>query len=275
MKKPSPPKLESKANYGLVNITQCLSFEDLLAKINPISSAKPLQMELINLNGKNYGQNFGFINYRAKVSKFKQLKFEKFPNDRTIVMVDGNFVKLIDFRDQDFIKNHMTVNASDTVFHSNGSQHTLDILVENMGREDHAGGKSPLNHRKGINGKIFIDNHDLTNWKIYPLEFKKDFVKNLSDAHWKSCKSNLVPSIHKGTLIIKDKPKDTFLKFDHWTKGNIFVNGFNVGRYWNVGPQKTLYIPWPLLNTGNNHVYLFEIEKGFKTIQFTDKPNLG
>ena len=85
----------------------------------------------------------------------------------------------------------------------------------------------------------------------------------------------MVPSIHKGSLIIKDKPKDTFLKFDHWTKGNIFVNGFNVGRYWNVGPQKTLYIPWPLLNTGNNDVYLFETEKGFKTIQFTDKPNLG
>ena len=85
----------------------------------------------------------------------------------------------------------------------------------------------------------------------------------------------MVPSIHKGSLIIKDKPKDTFLKFDHWTKGNIFVNGFNVGRYWNVGPQKTLYISWPLLNTGNNDMYLFETEKGFKTIRFTDKPNLG
>lgn len=45
-----------------------------------------------------------------------------------------------------------------------------------------------------------------------------------------------------------------------------------MGRYWNVGPQKTLYIPWPLLNTGNNHMYLFETEKGFKTIRFTDKP---
>ncbi len=39
-----------------------------------------------------------------------------------------------------------------------------------------------------------------------------------------------------------------------WTKGVIFVNGFNIGRYWDKGPQKTLYIPAPLLKYGNNEV---------------------
>ena len=41
--------------------------------------------------------------------------------------------------------------------------------------------------------------------------------------------------------------KDTFLRLDGWTKGVAFVNGFNLGRYWDRGPQQTLYVPAPLL----------------------------
>jgi beta-galactosidase len=39
-----------------------------------------------------------------------------------------------------------------------------------------------------------------------------------------------------------------------WTKGNAFINGFNLGRYWKEGPQRTLYVPAPVLKTGNNKV---------------------
>ena len=270
------PKIGSKANYGLINITQCLSFEDVLSKINSILSSKPLQMEMINLNNKNYGQNFGFIHYQTQVSKFKQIKFENVPNDRTIIMVDGHLVKTIEKDDKEFAKNKI-VDASETVFDPNQTQHSLDILVENMGRQDDGGGNNPINNRKGINGNVYIDGHEVVNWKLYPLELKIDFVNSLTNAKWKSCESssNPLPTIYKANLLIKDKPKDTFLKYEGWTKGNAFVNGFNVGRYWNVGPQKTLYIPGPLLKSGNNDIYLFETGKGSKTIEFVDTPILG
>ena len=270
------PKIGSKANYGLINITQCLSFEDVLSKINSILSSKPLQMEMINLNNKNYGQNFGFIHYQSQVSKFKQIKFENVPNDRTIIMVDGHLVKTIEKDDKEFAKNKI-VDASETVFHPNQTQHSLDILVENMGRQDDGGGNNPIKNRKGINGNVYIDGNEVVNWKLYPLELKIDFVNNLKNAKWKSCESssNPLPTVYKANLLIKDEPKDIFLKYFGWTKGNAFVNGFNVGRYWNVGPQKTLYIPAPLLKSGNNDIYLFETGKGSKTIEFVDTPILG
>ena len=231
-------------------------------------------MEMINLNGKNYGQNFGFIHYQAKVNKCKQIKFENVPKDRTIIFVDNNLVKTIEQNDKDFVKNHMTVNITSSVFHQN--QGLLNILVENIGRPKDGGGYQPIKNRRGINGAVFTDGHEIVDWKIFPLEFKKDFVNNLSNAQWKSCdSSNSLPAIYKANLVIKDKPKDTFLKYDGWTKGNAFINGFNVGRYWYIGPQKTLYIPAPLLKTGSNDIYLFETKKGFKTIEFVDKPILG
>lgn len=82
------------------------------------------------------------------------------------------------------------------------------------------------------------------------------------------------PSLYKASFSIKSQPRDTFadmtvivihcigiqqLIFLHsalqgWSKGVLFVNGVNVGRYWSVGPQKSLYIPAPLLRKGPNTV---------------------
>ena len=145
-----------------------------------------------------------------------------------------------------------------------------------MGRSTNYGYKIILNQRKGKNGKVFINDKEMTNWKIFPLEFKQDFVKNLSNVEWRTqCNLNSIPGIYKANLVINGQPKDTFLKIDGWTKGNTFINGFNVGRYWNVGPQKTLYIPLELLNNGNNDVYLFETVKNSDKIQFIDHEVLG
>jgi beta-galactosidase len=74
-----------------------------------------------------------------------------------------------------------------------------------------------------------------------------------------------------------DECCDTFLDFEGWGKGCVFVNGFNIGRYFNsAGPQKTLYVPAPLLKTGANQIIVFETD-GFDsaTITFTDTPDLG
>ena len=77
---------------------------------------------------------------------------------------------------------------------------------------------------------------------------------------------------------------DTFLNFDHWTKGQIFINSFNLGRYWNLkkGPQKTLYVPKSVLKSGVNHILIMELDKSpcggeaadKCTVEFMDKPIL-
>ena len=61
-----------------------------------------------------------------------------------------------------------------------------------------------------------------------------------------------------------------------WGKGCVFLNGFNLGRYWEVGPQKRLYIPAPLFRQGRNEIVVFETEgKAAGSIQLMDAPDIG
>ena len=60
-----------------------------------------------------------------------------------------------------------------------------------------------------------------------------------------------------------------------WKHGAVLVNGFNIGRYYTVGPQKTLYIPGPLLHKGTNEIIVFENYLGSDTFKFTNAPNYG
>jgi beta-galactosidase len=73
-----------------------------------------------------------------------------------------------------------------------------------------------------------------------------------------------------------DEPADTFLDFEGWGKGCAFLNGFNLGRYWEIGPQKRLYIPAPLLKKGTNEIIMFETEgKHADHITLKDEPDIG
>lgn len=78
-------------------------------------------------------------------------------------------------------------------------------------------------------------------------------------------------------LEIEGEPVDTFLRTDNFRKGFVVVNGFNIGRYWEIGPQKTLYVPKSLLKEGKNEIILFDGDgvKGEPIIEFVDKPDLG
>lgn len=69
---------------------------------------------------------------------------------------------------------------------------------------------------------------------------------------------------------------DTFLELEGWGKGCVFVNGFNIGRFWEIGPQKRLYIPAPLLRPGKNEIIVFETEgRSTGEISFLSEPDIG
>lgn len=73
-----------------------------------------------------------------------------------------------------------------------------------------------------------------------------------------------------------EEPGDTFLDFSGWGKGCAFVNGFCLGRFWDAGPQKRLYLPAPLLHKGENEIILFETEgKTAGHITLCGEPDLG
>ena len=67
-----------------------------------------------------------------------------------------------------------------------------------------------------------------------------------------------------------------YVKLSNFTKGFVTINGFNIGRYWEIGPQVTLYLPASLLNVGENEIVVFESDgiKGEPIVEFVDTPIL-
>ncbi|NLF22902.1 MAG: beta-galactosidase, partial [Lentisphaerae bacterium] len=74
-----------------------------------------------------------------------------------------------------------------------------------------------------------------------------------------------------------ETPADTFVELPGWTKGAVWINGFNLGRFWTRGPQRSLYLPGPLLRKGRNEVLVLELHAAGpgRQVVFKDKPDLG
>jgi beta-galactosidase len=129
----------------------------------------------------------------------------------------------------------------------------LDIVVENMGRINF--GPMLVSDRKGIVGKVTLNGEELTGWEIFPLP--------LDDAsQWPfGAKAVAGPALYRGTFQMA-APADTFLDMREWGKGVAFVNGRNVGRYWKIGPQQTLFVPASWLKRGANEVIVLDLLEG-------------
>ena len=113
-------------------------------------------------------------------------------------------------------------------------------------------------------------NEKLTGWSITPLPLYKEEVSSLSFGQ----EIKGVPAFHRGTFIIEQQG-DCFVDMSQWGKGAVWVNGKSLGRFWNIGPQQTLYIPAPWLKKGENEIVVFEMEDtGKRNLQGLDKPIL-
>jgi beta-galactosidase len=142
---------------------------------------------------------------------------------------------------------------------------TLDIIVENMGRINY--GSKIINSTKGIISPVIINGQTITgNWDMYKLPM--DVAPDLSAAKNSAVAGK--PAVYQGSFSLT-KTGDTFLDMRDWGKGIVFVNGINIGRYWSVGPQQTLYLPGCWLKVGKNDIVIFEqkndaVQKSVKSI---------
>jgi len=127
----------------------------------------------------------------------------------------------------------------------------LDILVENMGRINY--GSEIIHNSKGIISPVVINGKNITdNWKMYKFPMSTMPILNHSAIN---IKGN--PTIYQGKFKLA-ATGDTFLDMHTWGKGIVFVNGHNLGRYWKIGPQQTLYLPGCWLKKGDNVITVFE-----------------
>jgi beta-galactosidase len=133
---------------------------------------------------------------------------------------------------------------------------TLDILVENMGRVNYG---PDLQDRKGLLGWVRLGINKLYHWSMFPLP-----LDDLSGLEWSTSMTRTeagVPRFHRCTFYLEGTG-DTFLDLGQWGKGVAWINGFNLGRYWEIGPQDVLYVPAPLLRTGSNELVILELHGG-------------
>ncbi|XP_017651778.1 beta-galactosidase-1-like protein isoform X2 [Nannospalax galili] len=152
----------------------------------------------------------------------------------------------------------------------------LDILLENMGRLSFGSNHSDF---KGLLEPPILGQTILTEWMMFPLKVDKLvrwwFPLQLQKRSQSQASSG--PAFYSTSFPLLGSIGDTFLYLPGWNKGQVWINGFNLGRYWTKrGPQQTLYVPRLLLfpRGAMNKITLLELENvpHEPKIQFLDKP---
>ena len=228
-------------------------FETLADLAQPVESLYPVKME-------DLGQSYGYLLYRTEASwDADEEKIRVIDGrDRMQLFVDG---KLMATQYQAEIGQDIFVAGEKK------ATHRIDILMENMGRVNYGHKFLADTQRKGIRTGVCKDLHFLLNWQQYPLSFENteniDFSKGWQPEQ---------PAFYAFDFKMKAL-KDTYLDLSGFGKGLAFVNGVNIGRFWNVGPTLSLYIPHSLLKEGHNRIIIFETEGEYEeSINLVNQP---
>jgi len=234
---PEVPAAKPAISIADIKLTQSASVLNNLPAAR--ANVTPLTFEDLH-------QPYGFVLYRTTLQGGKTglLKLNGL-RDYAIIMVNGKRVGVMDRRLKlDSI--NLTLPAGKV---------TLDILVENLGRINF--GKYLLQNKKGITGEVLFNGAEVRQWQMFGLPF--DDVSKIKYSTSRNVQSNS-PAILKGSFNLT-KVGDTYLDMRTWGKGVVWINGHNLGRYWNVGPQQTLYVPVEWLKKGANEVVVLELLK--------------
>jgi beta-galactosidase len=249
-KLPPVPDPVPTIELSSVSMSPFASVWDNLSK--PVSSVQPKPFEY-------YNQDYGFILYKTELIGHKKGKLTVTDiHDFATVFLNGNFIGTLDRREG---INSIDIPASDVAVP------VLEILVEGMGRINFA---QYLIDRKGITDRVTLNGMTLMNWQVYNLPMDKKFIYDLRSSGTSIKKPGI---FFKGNFMLTQAggilPGDTFIDMTGYTKGIVWVNGHNLGRYWNIGPQKRLYCPASWLKVGFNEIIVFDI------LQTEPKPVTG
>ncbi|WP_228637383.1 beta-galactosidase family protein [Microtetraspora sp. AC03309] len=208
---------------------------------------------------EDLGLDHGLVHYRVEVPGPRG----SYPlvvdglRDRAHVYVDGVRVAVLDSVNE---TEHQAVEVPGPA--------TVELLVESLGRVNYG---PRMGERKGVTGGIRHERqylHGVTAQAV-PLGDLPPGVPFTPGT------AAAVPAFFRGEVTV-DEPADTFLALPGWGHGYVWVNGFCLGRYWSVGPQRTLYVPGPLLRTGDNEIVILELDAaGDPVIELRPEPDLG
>ncbi len=167
------------------------------------------------------------------------------PHDYCVALLDGQKIATLDRRRGE--KSLSLPNRAHAA--------RLDLLVDTFGHINYG---SDMFDPKGITHRVSLAADGATNelrgWDVFRLPFDARELRRLKFRPGASAN----PAFYRGAFRLSNC-EDTFLDLSKWGKGLVWVNGHNLGRYWNIGPQQTLYCPAPWLKKGKNEIIVFEI----------------
>jgi hypothetical protein len=204
----------------------------------PVKAVQPRPFEA-------YGQNQGLMLYRTTLVGRKSGRLVVTDlHDYATVFLDGKFLGTIDRR----------LGEKSIDIPATGSRMpVLDLLVEGMGHINFA---QEMIDRKGITDRVTLSGMTLMNWDVFAMPLQEGWVSALP-----ARTSEVRPGMFFRGVFRLDKPADTFIDMTGYRKGVVWVNGHNLGRYWDIGPQKRLYCPESWLRAGENVVMVFDLLK--------------
>lgn len=255
-------------------------YDSLRAVISKHTKAKlpevPAPIKVIDIKDIKLGKLYNFFNYaegQQVVKGDKPLSFEELNQGHGYVLYRRHFNQPISGTlDLKGLRDYATIYINgekvgelnryynqytmpiDIPFNS-----TLEILVENWGRINY--GSRINENTKGIISAVKIGDTEITgNWEMTKLPFPDQFASTIKAKPVEGSKQAQlkdIPVLYQGEFELTETG-DTFIDMQNWGKGVIFVNGRNIGRFWKVGPQQTLYIPGVWLKKGKNEIIIFD-----------------
>lgn len=213
-----------------------------------------------------YGQNSGFALYRKPLLHYSGGVLDiRWVHDYATVFLDDSYAggfsrtaipdavsKALNVTNNN---DPLTLQPASAV----GDHPVLDIFVEGMGRTNYG---QALVDRKGILETVALRNAgtltgDLTGWQVFLLPMDDEFVRKLKEG----VRNPKRPGLFFKTTVDLTTVGDTYLDMSNWTKGVVWVNGHNLGRYWEIGPQQRLYCPAPWLREGRNEILVLDLHQ--------------
>ncbi|WP_169540089.1 beta-galactosidase [Niabella aurantiaca] len=197
---------------------------------------------------EDLNQGYGAVLYETMLPAggASVLRFEDV-HDYALVYINKKQAGIIDRR-----KGHFTVDIP-----ARTKAAPLQILVEATGRINYG---HLMHDRKGIHGKVLLDDgkttKELKHWKNHPISLGDQTIP----VKYAPLSKTQLPGtgFYKAVFEVQDL-KDTYLDMRSWNKGLVWVNGICLGRYWNIGPTQTMYLPGCWLKKGTNEVVVFDL----------------
>ena len=245
------PRYKKRKTYGDISLVAKTSlFTNLDNIAQKIESSVPLTME-------KAGSGYGYILYRTVVKGFDQLTKLKLveTSDRAHI-----------YKDETLVATQYQSQIGEALEVQMNEQNQIDVLVENLGRVNYGPKLYAPSQRKGMRSGLMVDIHFHSHWHQYAFDLalidRVDY-----DLPWKEG----VPAFYKYEFETNECC-DTFLDVSGLGKGVVFVNGFHLGRYWDVGPVSYLYVPGGILKN-KNVLEVFETEgKIMEKLRLVDQP---